>query len=132
MPKTQTAQPPPPCPARPSRHLVAPGVGGGYHSPFGHPSGPLFSPTLREFPMDMLWFLLIGIAAGWLAGQIMKGGDFGLVGDLIVGVIGALVGGFLFSLFGLSAAGRLGSLITATVGAIVLIALLRVINRPRL
>jgi uncharacterized membrane protein YeaQ/YmgE (transglycosylase-associated protein family) len=82
--------------------------------------------------MDMLWFLLIGIAAGWLAGQIMKGGDFGLVGDLIVGVIGALVGGFLFSLFGLSAAGRLGSLITATVGAIALIALLRVINRPRL
>ena len=79
--------------------------------------------------MDMLWFLLIGIAAGWLAGQIMKGGGFGLIGDLIVGVIGALVGGFLFGLFGLSADGRLGSLVTATVGAI---ALLRVINRPRL
>ncbi len=82
--------------------------------------------------MDMLWFLLIGIAAGWLAGQIMKGGGFGLIGDLIVGVIGALVGGFLFGLFGLSADGRLGSLVTATVGAVVLIALLRVINRPRL
>jgi uncharacterized membrane protein YeaQ/YmgE (transglycosylase-associated protein family) len=82
--------------------------------------------------MGMLWFLLIGIAAGWLAGQIMKGGGFGLVGDLIVGVIGALLGGFLFGLFGLSAVGRLGSLVTATVGAIALIALLRVINRPRL
>ena len=82
--------------------------------------------------MDMLWFLLIGIAAGWLAGQIMKGGGFGFVGDLIVGVIGALLGGFLFGLFGLSAVGRLGSLVTATVGAIALIALLRVINRPRL
>ena len=82
--------------------------------------------------MDMLWFLLIGIAAGWLAGQIMKGGGFGLIGDLIVGVIGALVGGFLFSLFGVSAVGRLGSLVTATVGAIALIALLRVVNRPRL
>ena len=82
--------------------------------------------------MDMLSFLLIGIAAGWLAGQIMKGGGFGLIGDLIVGVIGALVGGFLFGLFGLSADGRLGSLVTATVGAIALIALLRVINRPRL
>ena len=89
-------------------------------------------PFLREFPMGMLWFLLIGIAAGWLAGQIMKGGGFGLVGDLIVGVIGALLGGFLFGLFGLSAVGRLGSLVTATVGAIALIALLRVINRPRL
>jgi len=45
--------------------------------------------------MSLLWFLLIGLAAGWLAGQIMKGGGFGLVGDLIVGVIGALLGGFL-------------------------------------
>ena len=111
---------------------MAPGLGGGYHAAIGHQSGLLFSPTIREFPMDMLWFLLIGIAAGWLAGQIMKGGGFGLVGDLIVGVIGALVGGFLFGLFGLSADGRLGSLVTSTVGAIALIALLRVINRPRL
>ncbi len=46
--------------------------------------------------MELLWFILIGIAAGWLAGQIMKGGGSGLVGDLIVGVIGALLGGFLF------------------------------------
>jgi uncharacterized membrane protein YeaQ/YmgE (transglycosylase-associated protein family) len=79
--------------------------------------------------MDFLWFLLIGIAAGWLAGQIMKGGGYGLVGDLIVGVIGALLGGFLFGLLGLSAAGLMGRLVTATVGAIVLIALLRMIKR---
>lgn len=82
--------------------------------------------------MDLLWFLLIGIAAGWLAGQVMKSGGFGLVGDLIVGVIGALLGGFLFGLFGLAATGLLGSLVTATVGAIVLIALLRIVQRPRL
>jgi len=67
--------------------------------------------------MDFLWFILIGIAAGWLAGQVMKGGGFGLVGDLIVGVIGALLGGFLFGLLGVSA------------GAIVLIALLRAIKK---
>jgi uncharacterized membrane protein YeaQ/YmgE (transglycosylase-associated protein family) len=79
--------------------------------------------------MDLVWFILIGIAAGWLAGQIMKGTDFGLLGDLIVGVIGALLGGFLFQLLGITAAGLLGSLITATVGAIVLIALLRVLKR---
>lgn len=130
--KTQAAQTATPCLARPSQHTMAPGLGGGYHGSIKHQSGPLISPVLREFPMDMLWFLLIGIAAGWLAGQIMKGGGFGLVGDLIVGVIGALLGGFLFGLFGLSAVGRLGSLVTATVGAIALIALLRVINRPRL
>lgn len=81
--------------------------------------------------MDFLWFLLIGIAAGWLAGQIMKGGGFGLLGDLIVGVIGALLGGFLFGLLGLQAVGLLGSLITATVGAIVLIVLLRLITKNR-
>lgn len=79
--------------------------------------------------MSLLWFALIGLAAGWLAGQIMKGGGFGLVGDLIVGVIGALLGGFLFGLLGLQAVGLIGSLITATVGAIVLIALLRLIKK---
>jgi uncharacterized membrane protein YeaQ/YmgE (transglycosylase-associated protein family) len=78
---------------------------------------------------DFVWFILIGICAGWLAGQIMKGGGFGLLGDLIVGVIGALFGGWLFGVLGLTATGLLGSLITATVGAIVLIAILRVIKK---
>ncbi|GLI36788.1 GlsB/YeaQ/YmgE family stress response membrane protein [Geobacter hydrogenophilus] len=79
--------------------------------------------------MSILWFLLIGVAAGWLAGQIMRGGGFGLAGDLIVGVIGALLGGFLFGLLGLSAYGMLGQLVTATVGAIVLLFVLRLIKR---
>jgi len=79
--------------------------------------------------MHIFWFLLIGLAAGWLAGQIMGGGGFGLTGDLVVGVIGALLGGFLFNLFGLHATGLLGNLVMAMVGAIVLIALLRVIKR---
>ena len=82
--------------------------------------------------MNLLWFLLIGIAAGWLASQIMKGGGSGLVPDLIMGVIGSILGGFLFGLLGLSADGAIGSLVTATVGAIVLIAGLRLINRRRL
>ena len=82
--------------------------------------------------MDFLWFILIGIAAGFLAGQIMKGGGFGLIGDLVVGVIGALLGGFLFSKLGISLGGLpvlVGELIVATVGAIVLIAILRLIKR---
>ena len=78
--------------------------------------------------MTLLWFILIGLAAGWLAGQIMKGGGFGLVGDLIVGVVGALLGGFLFGLLGISAGGLIGSLITATVGAVVLIWLMRIVR----
>ncbi len=79
--------------------------------------------------MDIVWFLLIGLAAGWLAGQIMKGGGYGLVGDLIVGIVGSFLGGFLFRLLGLATTGLIGELIAATVGAIVLIALLRMIKR---
>ena len=79
--------------------------------------------------MNLVWFILIGIAAGWLAGQLMGGGGFGLLGDLILGVIGALIGGYLFGLLGISAGGLIGALITATVGAMVLIALRRFIKR---
>jgi uncharacterized membrane protein YeaQ/YmgE (transglycosylase-associated protein family) len=82
--------------------------------------------------MDIVWFLLIGLAAGWLASQVMKGGSSSLVTDLIMGVIGSILGGFLFGAIGLAATGLIGSLVTATVGAIVLIAGLRMINRPRI
>jgi uncharacterized membrane protein YeaQ/YmgE (transglycosylase-associated protein family) len=79
--------------------------------------------------MEFLWFILIGIAAGWLAGQFMKGGGFGLVGDLIVGVIGALLGGWLFGMAGIAAVGLIGQLVVATIGAIVLILLLRLVKK---
>jgi uncharacterized membrane protein YeaQ/YmgE (transglycosylase-associated protein family) len=79
--------------------------------------------------MEFLWFILIGVAAGWLAGQILKGGGYGLVGDLIVGVIGALLGGWLFGLAGIAAVGLIGQLVVATIGAIVLILLLRLIKK---
>jgi uncharacterized membrane protein YeaQ/YmgE (transglycosylase-associated protein family) len=80
--------------------------------------------------MDFVWFALIGICAGWLAGQLTKGSGFGLVGDLVVGVIGAFLGAYLFRLIGLSAYGLGGQLIVSTVGAVILIALLRLVQRP--
>ena len=79
--------------------------------------------------MEFIWFILIGLVAGWLAGQFMKGGGFGIIGDIVVGVLGALLGGFLFGLLGISAGGLIGSLIVATVGAVVLIFILRLIKR---
>ena len=80
--------------------------------------------------MQFVWFVLIGLVAGWLAGTLMKGGGFGVIGDIAVGVLGALLGGFLFSSLGLSAGGGLlGAVIVATIGAIVLIFLLRLIKR---
>ena len=79
--------------------------------------------------MSLIWFLLVGLIAGWLAGQVMRGGGYGVVGDMIVGVIGALIGGWLFGLLGISAGGLIGSIIMAFVGAVVLILLLRAIKR---
>lgn len=80
--------------------------------------------------MEIVWFLLIGLVAGWLAGQLVRGGGFGVVGDIVVGILGALIGGVVFGALGLSDNGSLlGSLIVATVGAILLIVLLRVIKR---
>ena len=78
--------------------------------------------------MNWLWFILIGIAAGFLAGAVVKGRGFGLIGNLIVGVIGAILGGFIFRLLGISANNLLGSLVCAFVGAVVLLFLLRFIN----
>ena len=79
--------------------------------------------------MEFVWFLIIGLIAGWLAGQFVKGSGFGVIGDIVVGVIGAFIGGFLFRQFGLEAGGLIGSLVVATIGAVVLIVILRMIKR---
>ena len=74
---------------------------------------------------SLVWFLLIGLIAGWLAGLLTKGRGLGLVNDLIVGVLGAFLGGLLFWVIGLSATGLIGSLIMATVGAVLVLFLIR-------
>ena len=78
---------------------------------------------------NLLYFLLIGLAAGWLAGKVMKGSGYGLIGDLIIGVVGAFLGGWIFGLLHIAAGGLLGLLVTAFVGAVVLVWLLRMIKR---
>ncbi len=77
----------------------------------------------------LIVFLLIGAVAGWLAGLVMKGGGFGLLGNMVIGIIGAFVGGFLFGLIGISAGGLIGSIITATIGAIVLLFVIGVLKK---
>lgn len=79
--------------------------------------------------MNLIWFVLAGIAAGWLAGRIMKGGGYGVIGDLVVGVVGAVVGGTLLGMVGISLGGPVGSLMSATLGAVILIAAVRAIKR---
>ena len=77
----------------------------------------------------LLIFLAIGAVAGWLGSTIMKGGGFGLLGNIVVGILGAIVGGFLFNLLGVSAGGVIGSIVTATVGAIVLLFIVGMIKK---
>ena len=77
----------------------------------------------------LIWFLVIGLIAGWLAGKLTKGGGFGVVGDIVIGIIGAFLGGWVFGLLGIASYGLIGSIITATVGAILLLFLVRLLKR---
>jgi uncharacterized membrane protein YeaQ/YmgE (transglycosylase-associated protein family) len=74
-------------------------------------------------------FLLIGAVAGWLAGQIVKGGGFGLVGDIVVGIVGAFVAGLLLPRLGLGLTGIVGAIVYATIGAVILLVVIRLIKR---
>ena len=79
---------------------------------------------------SLIIFLLIGALAGWLAGIIVKGNGFGLLGDMVVGVIGSFIGGWLFDHYGfVHGNGLLGPLLGATVGAVILLLVLRLVRR---
>ncbi len=71
--------------------------------------------------MDLLGFLVIGAVAGWIAGELTRDRGFGLLGNMILGVIGAFVGGLLFGALGVDTYGILGSLVTATIGSVILL-----------
>ena len=73
---------------------------------------------------SLLIFLALGAIAGWIAGLIMKGGGFGLIVNIIVGILGAIVGGWVFSFFGFESVSFIGSMVTAIVGAIILLAVI--------
>lgn len=77
-------------------------------------------------PGGIIAWLLVGLIAGWLAGQFMKGGGYGLIGDIVVGMVGAFLGGLLFGILAPgSSAGFIGSIVVAFIGACLLIALVR-------
>ena len=77
----------------------------------------------------LLLLIFIGLVAGWLAGVLVKGGGFGILGDIVVGVLGAVIGGYIFGVVGIGGSGLLGQILVATVGAILLIFVLRLIRR---
>jgi uncharacterized membrane protein YeaQ/YmgE (transglycosylase-associated protein family) len=75
--------------------------------------------------MYLIWILIIGALAGWLAGQVMRGSGFGLLGDIVVGIVGSLIGGFIFGILGIYSYGFVGRVVMATLGAMVLLYLVR-------
>lgn len=79
--------------------------------------------------MYLLWFLLVGLVAGWLAGKLTRGKGFGVIGDIVMGILGAFIGGFLFRLVGVEAYGTIGSIIVATIGAVVLVVIVRALRK---
>ena len=79
---------------------------------------------------SILVILLVGLIAGWLAGQIVKGTGYGLVADICIGIIGALIGSWLLPQLGIHlGVGIVSSIIVATIGAIILLVILRLVNR---
>ena len=88
------------------------------------------SMVLADIALEsLIWWLVVGLIAGFLASVVMRGGGYGIVGDIIAGLVGAFIGGWLFGVLGISAGGGLlGSIIVAFLGACIFIFLLRAIS----
>ncbi|MGA3176577.1 MAG: GlsB/YeaQ/YmgE family stress response membrane protein [Candidatus Acidiferrum sp.] len=81
-------------------------------------------------PMGILSWIIVGLIAGWLAGQVMKGGGYGMLVDIILGILGGIVGGWVFGLLGIwPGRGWIGSIIVAFVGAVLLVGITRLLKK---
>ncbi|HVI79115.1 MAG TPA: GlsB/YeaQ/YmgE family stress response membrane protein [Candidatus Acidoferrum sp.] len=78
---------------------------------------------------SILWWIIVGLIAGWAAGRIMRGGGYGPAMDILLGIVGAVVGGWLLGLLGIHAGGLIGTILVAIVGAVFLIWLSRLLKR---
>jgi len=78
---------------------------------------------------NLIWWVVVGLIAGWAAGRIMKGGGYGAVMDIVLGIIGAVVGGWLVGVLGIQAGGFIGTILVAILGAVILIWITRMIKK---
>lgn len=80
--------------------------------------------------MGLVYWIVVGLIAGWLAGQVMKGGGYGTLMDIVLGILGGIVGGWVFGALGVfPGGGLLGSIIVAFIGAVILVAVSRALKR---
>jgi uncharacterized membrane protein YeaQ/YmgE (transglycosylase-associated protein family) len=77
----------------------------------------------------LIYWIVVGLIAGWLAGKVMKGGGYGPLMDIVLGIVGGIVGGWLFGMLGISAGGLIGSIIVAFVGAVILVWISRLLKK---
>ncbi len=78
---------------------------------------------------SLIWWVVVGLIAGWAAGKIMRGGGYGAGVDIILGIVGAVVGGWLLGAIGIHAGGLIGTIVVAIIGAIFLIWLTRLLKK---
>jgi uncharacterized membrane protein YeaQ/YmgE (transglycosylase-associated protein family) len=84
----------------------------------------------KEVGMGFLAWIVVGLIAGWLAGQVMKGGGYGTVVDIILGLLGGVLGGWVFGMLGIwPGGGMIGSIIVAFVGAVILVGITRLLKK---
>jgi uncharacterized membrane protein YeaQ/YmgE (transglycosylase-associated protein family) len=96
--------------------------------------GATLGPELRQAKeatiMGFLEWIVVGLIAGWLAGQVMKGGGYGVIVDIILGILGGVLGGWIFGMLGIwRGGGIIGSLIVAFIGAVILVWITRLIKK---
>jgi uncharacterized membrane protein YeaQ/YmgE (transglycosylase-associated protein family) len=86
--------------------------------------------NFQEVPMGFIAWIVVGLIAGWLAGQVMKGGGYGIIVDIILGILGGILGGWLFGVLGIwQGRGMIGSIIVAFIGAVILVGITRLLKR---
>lgn len=78
---------------------------------------------------NVIWWLVVGLIAGFLASRVMRGGGYGLIGDIVVGLIGAFLGGWLAGFLGIGSFGLIGTIVVAFIGACILLAILHAVSR---
>jgi len=77
----------------------------------------------------IIWWIVVGLIAGWGAGKIMKGGGYGVIADIVLGILGGILGGWLVGFLGLGGGGLLWSILVAILGAVILIWITRILKK---
>ena len=81
--------------------------------------------------MYIIWWIIVGLIAGWATGKIMRGRGYGVVMDIVIGIIGAVIGGWIMTMIGIAVVGVIGTILVAILGAIILTVIVRALAGSR-